>query len=159
MKRILFAALLFVAFSSALFSKEYVAEGKTHSSLGDYKISIADKPVTIDGQELKTYVISYQNSPMEVTVAIMKSKKCKNYLVLSDILSIQYVCNKDYFGVQILDEPLNKEGFTTSEEALNRNEYFHQKLIAPGKQDELVSTELIAAYFPRLIKDELVAIK
>jgi hypothetical protein len=155
MKRIFFAALLLVAFSSASFSREFVAKGKTYSALGDYKIKLADNPVTIQGEQLKAYVISYENSPMEVKVAIMKDKKCKSYIVLSDKLSIKYVCNGDYFGVQKLGKSLEKDGILTSEEALNRTEYFHQRLIAQGRQEELEATQLIAAYFPMLVKDEL----
>lgn len=156
MKRMFFAALLIVAFSSASFSREFVAEGKTYSALGDYKIKLADNPVTINGVQLKAYVISYENSPMDVKVAIMKDKKCKSYIVLSDKLSIEYVCNGDYFGVQKLGKSFEKDGILTSDESLNRSEYFHQRLIAQGKQDEIEATQLIAAYFPMLIKDELV---
>jgi hypothetical protein len=157
MKRMLFAALLIVAFSSASFSREFVASGKTYSALGDYKIELADNTVTLNGEQLKAFVISYQNSPMEVKVVIRKDKTCKNYIVLSDKLSVQYVCNGDYFGVQKIEKSLEKDGFATSDEALDRSEYFHQKLIAQGKQDEIEATRLIAAYFPLLIKEELVA--
>jgi hypothetical protein len=157
MKRMFFAALLIVAFSSASFSREFVAGGKTHSALGDYKIELADNPVTINGEQLKAYVISYQNSPMEVRVVIKKDKKCKNYIVLSDKLSVQYVCNGEYFGVQKLGKTFAADGFTTSDEAMNRTEYFHQKLLVPGKQGEIEATQLIAAYFPMLVKDDLVA--
>ena len=158
MKRMFFAALLIVAFSSASFSREFVAGGKTHSALGDYKIEITDNPVTINGEQLKAFVISYQNSPMEVTVVIKKDKKCKNYIVLSDLLSVQYVCNENYFGVEKLDKSLAKDGYATSDAALNRSEYFHQKVIAPGKRGEIENTHLIAAYFPMLLKDTKEAI-
>ena len=159
MKRMFFAGLLIVAFSTASFSREFVAGGKTHSALGDYKIEIADNPVTLNGEQFKAYVISYQNSPMEVTVVVTKDKKCKNFIVLSDKLSIQYVCNGEYFGVQKLDKSLEKDGYSTSDAALNRSEYFHQKLIVRGKQDDLEATQLIAAYFPMLLKDDVTAAK
>jgi hypothetical protein len=157
MKRVLIAGLLMLALSTASFSREFVAAGKTHTALGDYKIEVADKPVTINGEELKAFVISYQNSPLEVTVAVMKDKKCNNYIVLSDKLSIQYVCNGDYFGVQKLDKSMDLKGYSTSEAALDRSQYFHQKLITPGKSSVTESTQLIAAYFPLLIKDEVLA--
>jgi hypothetical protein len=157
MKRVLIAGLLMLALSTASFSREFVAAGKTHSALGDYKIEMADKPVTINGEELKAFVISYQNSPLEVTVAIKKDKKCKNYIVLSDKLSVQYVCNGDYFGVQKLDKSMDLVGYSKSEEALDRSQYFHQKLIVPGMSSEIESTQLIAAYFPLLIKGEVLA--
>jgi hypothetical protein len=151
MKKVFFAALLIAGFGTASFSREFVAGGKTHSALGDFRIEKADNPVTINGEELKAFVISYQNSPLEVTVAIRKDKKCKNYIVLSDKLSVQYVCNEYYFGVEKLDKSFEKDGYTTSDAALNRSEYFHQKVLAPGKRGEIENTQLIAAYFPMLI--------
>lgn len=158
MKKMLIAGLLMTAISTASFSREFVAIGKTHSSLGDYKIELADKPVTMNGEELKAYVISYQNSPLEVTVVIRKDKKCKNYIALSDKLSVQYVCNGQFFGVQKLDKSFEKEGYKTSDESLNRSEYFHQKLIVSGQTDEVANTQLIAAYFPMLLTSEALAV-
>jgi hypothetical protein len=158
MKKMLIAGLLMTAISTASFSREFVASGKTHTSLGDYRIELADKPVMISGQELKAFIISYENSPMEVTVAIRNDKDCKNYFVLSDKLSVQYVCNGKFFGVQKLDKSLEKEGYTTSDATLNRSEYFHQKLIVSGQTDEVDNTKLIAAYFPLLINGETMAI-
>ncbi len=158
MKRILIAAILTVAISAASFSKETVAKGQTHSALGTYKIEKADNPITVNGEELRTFVISYQNSPLKVTVAIRKDRKCKTYYVLSDKLSVKYVCNENYFGVEKL-KSLATDGFTTSDEALNRSEYFHQKVIAPGYGPEIENTQLIAAYFPMLIREEVLAAK
>ena len=159
MKRMFFAALLMIVISSASFSREFVAGGKTCSALGDYKIEIADNPVIINSEELKTFVISYQNSPLEVTVVIRKGKNCKNYLVISDKLSVQYVCNENYFGVEKLDKSLAVEGYKTSDEAMNRSEYFHQKVLAPGKRGEVENAQLIASFFPMLLKgsDESIA--
>ncbi len=159
MKKIFFAGVLALVLSSVSFAGEVVASGTTHTSLGKYRIVSSDKTVMVNGENLKAYLITYENSPMEVTVLVQPEKKCKNYIVLSDKLSIQYVCNGDYFGVQRLETPFNMDGFTSSDEALNRSEYFHQKLIEPGKLSEVQSTELIASFFPRLIKDEFVAAK
>ena len=153
MKKSLFTALLIVAFSTASFAAEVVAEGKTHSALGDYKIEIAENTVMINGEEFTPFVISYQNSPLEVKVAIKEEGDCKKYYVLSDKLSVQYVCNAYYFGVEKLDKSFAKEGYSTSDEALDRNEYFHQKVLTSGQGYELGNTMLIAAYFPRLIKN------
>ncbi len=159
MKKLLFAGLLLVAFSTASFAREVVATGQSHTPMGDYTITLADQPLTINGEELKSFVISYQNSPLEVTVAIKKGKKCNNYIVLSDKLSVQYTCNKDYFGVQKLDKSNTCEGFSTSDDLLNRSEYFHQKKITHGQNSELENTQMIAAYFPMLINNEVVAEK
>ena len=36
---------------------------------------------------------------------------------------------------------------------LNRIEYYHQKVLTPGKRGELEATQLIAAYFPMLLNN------
>src|SRR5664279_6213326 len=92
MKKMFIAVTLFIAFSTASFSGKFMTEGKSNSSLGNYKIEIADNPITLNGEELKTYIITYENSPLQVKIAVMKEKDCKKYIVLSDKLSIQYVC-------------------------------------------------------------------
>jgi len=154
MKRILFAVILFVAFSTASFTREdVIAEGKTHSALGDYKIESTDNQNILNGDEIKAFMITYQNSPLEVKVVIRNEGKCKKYYVLSEKLSVQYVCNENYFGVELLDKSFEKEGYSTSTEFLNKSEYFHQKVLAAGQGMEVDNTRLIAAYFPRLLKN------
>lgn len=145
------AVVLILGLSAASYARKLVAEGKTFTAMGDYKIELADETVPLKGNDCKAFVITYQNSPMEVTVVICKDRDCKRYVVLSDKLSVQYVCNENYFGVEKLDKVFEKEGYTTSDQTLNRTEYFHQKVIGPGKRGELENTQLIAAYFPMLI--------
>lgn len=144
-----------LAISTASFAREFVAGGKTHTSVGDYKIEIADDPVIINNEQYKAYIISYENSPLQVKVVVMKGKNCKNYVVLSDQLNIQYVCNKDYFGISQLDESLS--GIATESAAMNRNAYFHQRVITRGQGTEMENTQLIAAYFPMLLNGETIA--
>lgn len=154
MKRMFLSAVLIAAFCTASFAQKVLAEGETFTALGTYKIRIAENTVPVTGQECKAYVISYENTPMEVTVAVCKDRNCKKYVVLSDKLSVQYVCNEKYFGVEKLDKKFALEGYKTNDADLNRSEYFHQKVLTPGKRTELEATELIAAFFPRLINDE-----
>lgn len=153
MKRILLATALIFAVSITSFGRKFVSEGKTYSALGDFKIETADNPVTLNGKELKTFVISYANTKMEVTIAFDKTRKGMKYYVLSDNLSVQYVCEKGIFGVAKLNNELEKDGFKTSDSALNRNEYFHQKVITTGANCDLENSKLIAAYFPMLINN------
>lgn len=153
MKRIISAVTLILLISAASFAKGYVAQGKTYTSFGDYTIQVADEPVILNNETFKAYVISYQNSPMEVKVVVMpdKQRKCKKYVVVSDQLSVQYVCTENYFGVEKIDRDLEKAGLFTSDSALNREAYFHQKLLTPGQNPEIDNTRLIAAFFPQLL--------
>jgi hypothetical protein len=151
MKRIILSSLLITAFCLAASASEVVAKGKTNSPFGDYKIEVSENPVTINGKQLDAFIVSYNNTNLKVIIAIEKNRKCKKYYVLSDALSVQYVCNKDFFGVEKLGKDLEKEGYKTSEASLNREEYFHQKVLTRGNNYDLDNTRLIASYFPRLL--------
>jgi hypothetical protein len=155
MKRILVFALVILVSTSAVFARKLVAEGKTFTQLGSYKIEIADNQIPLKGKDCATYVISYENTPMEVTVVICKDKNCKRYVVLSDKLSVQYVCNVSYFGIERLGKEFEAEGYKTSDSALNRSEYFHQKVLCPGMGNELDNTKLIASFFPMLLNESV----
>jgi len=158
MKRVILSTVLVIAFCTASFAGKVVAKGQTYTALGNYTIETADNPVFVKGEECKTFTISYENSPMDVTVAVCKDRKCKKYVVISDKLSVQYVCNDNYFGVEKLDKAFEKDGFTTSESEMNKSEYYHQKVLTPGKRGELEATQLIAAYFPMLLNNPTEAI-
>jgi hypothetical protein len=153
MKRIILTGLLVIAVCMTSFGRKLVAEGKTSSAIGNYKIEIPDSPVMINGVEMKSFVISYANSNMEVFVAIKTDKKQKTYYVLSNVLDVQYICNGQWFGVTFLDKELEKDDHRTSPTALNKVEYFRQKAITTGESCELDHTKLIAVFFPMLINN------
>lgn len=157
MKRMFLTTMLVAAICSVSFAGKLVSKGKTYSALGDYTIEQADQHVAVKGTDCKTYVIRYENSPMEVTVAVCKDNNCKRFVVLSDELSVKYVCNQNYFGVELLGREFEKDGFRTSESALNRGEYFHQKVLGAGEKTEVEATGLIAAFFPKLINPNTAA--
>jgi uncharacterized CHY-type Zn-finger protein len=162
MKRFLISAVLIIACCTVTFAtKKVVAEGKTHSVFGDYKIESIENPVMINGKELKAFTITYANTGLKTTVAIEKTLRSKKYYVLSDMLSVQYVCNGSYFGVERLDKKLEKEGYETTYDALDNFQYYHQKVLSCGTNTDVENTKLIAAYFPFLFKntEEVLAVK
>lgn len=152
MKRMYFITVLILTISTASFSKEFVSSGQTHSTFGDYKIEIADNKLTINGKQLNTYQISYQNTNMIITVTIMEDKKCKKYITLSEKLTVQYVFCKKRFGVEKLEKIFNIDGYLTTYEALNTNEFFYQKVLTTGERGDKENMQLLAAYFPFLIR-------
>jgi len=154
MKKLVLLTVLLVAICTVSFGKKVVAKGQTFTAMGDYRIETIDNPVPLMGNSCTAYSIKYENSPMDVTVIICKDNKCKRYVVISDKLSVQYVCNKDYFGVQPLDKEFESQGYKTSNDHMNRIEYYHQRVLGPGQKPELEATQLIAAYFPMLITPE-----
>ncbi|MCU0473140.1 MAG: hypothetical protein MUC93_07210 [Bacteroidales bacterium] len=154
MKKMILLTVLVAMISTVSFGNKVVAKGQSFSALGDYKIEITDNPVLMKGEDCQAYKISYANSPMEVTVVVCKDRKCKRFVVLSDKLSVQYVCNTQYFGVERLDKSYEQYGYKTSDSALNKAEYFHQKVLGPGHQNEIEAAQLIASNFPFLLVTE-----
>jgi hypothetical protein len=161
MKRIILVAGLILTVSLGTYARRLVAEGKTYSALGNYKIEVDNKSFVINGKEHIPFIIKYENSNLEIKVAIEIEKGIKKYYVLSDNLSVQYVANRHYFGVEKLSPEFEKDGYRTSDAALNRAEYFHQKAITTQRSWKRDNTKLIAAYFPMLLNnvENLVASK
>jgi len=153
MKRVILVAGLILAVSLASYARKFVAEGKTYSAMGNYKIEIDDNYVMLNGKEHRPYVITYENSDLVVRVAVDMEKGCKKYYVISDNLSIQYVSNRRYFGVEKLAPEIEKDGYKTSDAALNRAEFFHQKVLTSGQSWRRNNTKLIAAYYPMLLNN------
>jgi hypothetical protein len=153
MKRMIFTALIIVLVSVVSYARKFVADGKTFTSMGNFKIETADQLLVLNGVELSTYLITYDNSNLRITIAIDKDNKSCRFLTLSDKLSVQYVCCKSYFGIEKLDLKYGKAGLSTSDAALNRDAYFHQKVISTGDTDLISCMRLIASYYPSLLND------
>lgn len=151
MKRIIFSLFLLLSFTTLSFGR-IIAEGETYSPLGKFTVQASDEPMMILGNGLQTYLITYENSPMVLKVIVDKQKKCKNYIVVSDNLSIMYTCNGEYLGVKLLDEKYKEAGLVTNTEALNKSSYFHQKLLNRGMVTEVEAFKLIAVFFPELLE-------
>ena len=94
MKRIILIAGLILTVSLASYARKLVAEGKTFSAMGNYKIEIDDKYMMINGKQHKPFVVTYGNSNLEVRVAVDMDKTGKKYYVISDNLCVQYVFNR-----------------------------------------------------------------
>ncbi|MDT8400291.1 MAG: hypothetical protein RQ743_01235 [Bacteroidales bacterium] len=157
MKKILslsLAAFVLITFTSAGNLKGPVAQGKTNSSLGIYTVDKAGKLEMIKGDALRTYEIRYENSPDTVLVAVDDTKKgVTRYLVISDDLVVEYIAGLEYFGARIIGERFAKEGFSTPQQNLDIQQYYHQKLITAKPLTETEHLCLISVYFPKLIKE------
>lgn len=151
MKRIYFALLLFACMAVASYGK-VIVKGNSNTPFGRYTIEVCDQPMMLAGEALECYLISYDSSPLTIKVFVDKDKRCKNYVVVSDELSVMYTCNGKYFGVNKVAKQYGSTGLSTDEDRLDRLDYFHQKVLAQGKTDDFDATRLIAAYFPDLIK-------
>ena len=139
---------------SPAFALDPVAEGQTNHELGAYIVENSNAPLIIDATILTTYEVSYENSDMTVRIAIDDSdKKCRKFIVVSDNLAIQYDCNGKFFGVKMPEQTYIEDGISGSMINLDRAEYYKQKVLTQNKKSELEQVQLIAVFFPKLIKD------
>jgi len=151
MKRILLVLVLFAGVTAMSYGR-VIVKGESNTSFGSYTIEAIDEPLMLAGEELKGYLITYENYPETVKIFVDKDKKCKNYVVVSDGLEVMYTCNGEYFGVNKVGKKYKEADISTDERKLDRNGYFHQKVLARGKTEEFDALQLIASYYPALVK-------
>ena len=154
MKTIILTTVLFLMVSMFAMGNKIVAKGSSNSAFGNYKIEQLEDHMMLQGKELDKYMITYENSDMKVVVVLDKQKNCKKYYVLTDEAPVQYECNGVYFGVKKLDDQLLSSGFATSMEKLNKQVYFHQKVLSGGT-DTIEHLGLIASYYPEFFSQKV----
>ncbi len=125
---------------------------ESNTEFGKYQIKAAQKTISIDGVQVPTYTVFYNNFEDPVHIGILNTKKCKNFIVrTTDGFEVLYVCNKSYFGVDKMDKDFSLHK-TSSKYKLNRTEFLHQRVITTNQKTEEQLLELIACYLPMLIE-------
>ena len=147
MKRI-FLLLVFCVGMTAMSHGKVIARGESNTPLGSYTIELCDQTMAFAGEEMKCYLISYSESPVQLKVYVDKERRCRNYIVLSDDLSIMYSCDGNIFGVNKVDKKFRNAGIATDDSKLDRVDYFHQKVIARGETSDFEATPLNCAISP-----------
>ena len=154
MKRIFLTTVLFLTLCVASFATQIVAEGKSNSAFGNYKIEALDDHLMFMNKELDKYQITYENTDLSVIVVLDKQKKCKKYYVLSEQIPVQYECNGVYFGIKKLDKALEANGYITTLDNLNKVEFYRQRVLTSGTTATVDHLNLIASYYPGLFNDQ-----
>jgi hypothetical protein len=155
MKNIIIAISALIFLTTTGFNKKTVATGSTASQLGSFVIVKSDRPLISDATILRTYEVKYENSDMDVRIAIDdRDRKCLSFIVVAGDFGIQYNCDKKILGVGTVEERYVEDGIPGTNENLNRAEYFKQKVLTRSSDDETELLRLIAAYFPKLMITE-----
>ncbi len=153
MKKILLASALLLIACITTMGSTIVAQGQTNTKFGDYSIVALDDHLVVDGKELDKYLISYERPDLKVIVAVDKQANCKKYYVLGSEFAVQYECNGTYFGIKKLDNKSLAKSFATSLENLDREEFYHQRILTTETRKTMDHLNLIAAYFPELFPE------
>jgi hypothetical protein len=153
MKKVVVVFLLTIILIPSGIAGKLISSGHSFTKFGKYKIEIAESPFILNGKELKTYLITYENAGFTLQVTAEKSGDEIIFLALSDALSVQYVSHQTYFGVEKIDQKYVGSALKTADTSLNRNEFFHQKVLTSWEVSELEKISLIAAYYPALLNN------
>jgi hypothetical protein len=149
--------LLVSLFATAKEKGTSLISGQSLTELGQYSIRTSTEAMTVGNEMLKTYELNYTNSDSPVLIGVKKTKKCMNFIVRTDNFEIEYVCNKNVFGVKRIDKENQTVSSAVINEMLDNAEFYSQRVISqyPKSEDELLG--LIACYFPSLIKEDHLA--
>lgn len=129
-------------------------KGHSNTEMGKYEIEQSTECINLKGKELKTYTLCYENCEKQMLIGIDEQKDCKNFIVVIDDLTIIYACNKGVFGAKKL--PKQKSTKLSLNEAIDRHQFYYQKVISKKPKTEKELLALIACYYPQLINEEYI---
>lgn len=134
-----------------------ILAGQSQTNFGKYEIRPSEDPMVINGQELETYELSYENASKPIQVGFLKTKKCKTFILRNEHFEIEYACEKGVFGVKKISKDYQLIPTTRNEAVLNLSQYYNQRVICqnPTSKEEILG--LIACFYPMLIKEEYLA--
>ncbi len=128
--------------------------GNSLTEFGNYSITVADAPMMINDEAVKTYDLMYDNTSNPVKIGVVKTEECLKFIVHTDEFEVQYTCNKGVFGVKKIEAQYQQLPKEEIDAKLERFNYFSQRVICQDKKSEDELLGLIACYFPKLIKED-----
>lgn len=147
--------LLAIGMSSMARVKDGQAlSGNSHTDLGKYSIVKSKVPMVVNDQVLDTYELVYENAAKPVQIGIVNEKKCTTFLVRSDEIEVQYMCQKGVFGVKKMDKKYRQLDENRSDSKMDRVNYLSQRVITKNSKTEKELLGLIACYFPVLVEKQ-----
>jgi hypothetical protein len=119
--------------------------GSSNTSLDQYQ-------VTQIGENL--YELSYANGAANFTIEVCKSKTECCYLLRNEKIEIMYLCSENGFGMRRMPEKLKKIDTSVYKQMIDLLSFQQQSVISPSRKNEKQALELIACFFPNIVKPE-----
>lgn len=154
---ILTMCLLMAGLFTAAKEKGTSLTSATLTELGQFSISNASEAIILGNEVLKTYEIKYSNNDTPVLIGVQKTKKCKNFIVRTGNFEVEYVCKNHVFGVKKIDKEFQTVSPQVVNHLMDNYNFFTQRVITQYPKTEAELIELIASYFPSLIKEDHLA--
>jgi len=128
--------------------------GSSLSEFGKYTIEQSDIPMRLNGEEVKTYELVYENTNRSIQIGVLPEKHCTNFILKTDMFEVSYVCKKGVFGVKKIDNDYANISKNINEAVLDKVAYYSQRVITQNPKTEEELLGLIACYYPGLINKD-----
>jgi len=132
-------------------SPEKIA-GNSQTILGNYQLTEVE-PETIDNQTFRKFELIYENGNAPVTIYLNQRSKCNDYIVRSNVMEAQYICNKKGFGATTVNSKFRKYPEQINNMFLSTEALRYQSKITEGQLPVEKALGLIACYYPSLLKN------
>ena len=126
-------------------------KGNSNTFLGKYEIKELPQ-IVLKGESMRTFELTYEKAQNSVLIYLEERSNCKDYIVRSKNLEVAYRCKKNSFGVQFV--PVKHEKYKPEANALflAQDEFQKQQKISEGQLSLETALDLIASYYPHLLK-------
>lgn len=145
--------MLFVGLGTATAnSAPEAVTGNSQTLLGNYQITELE-PETIKKETLRKFQLTYENGNAPITIYLNERAKCNDYIVRSNVMEVQYVCNKQGFGATTVNSKFSLYPEQTNNMFLSTEALGYQSRITGGEISVEKALGLIACYYPSLLKN------
>lgn len=126
-------------------------KGNSNTFLGNYVINELPQ-VVLKGESLRAFELTYEKAQKSVLIYLEERSNCRDYVVRSKNLEVAYRCKKSSFGVQFV--PVKHQKYKPELNALflSQDEFQKQQKISEGGLPLETALDLIASYYPHLLK-------
>jgi hypothetical protein len=142
--RTLLLILTFIVVSFVTIAAKPIT-GNSNTSLDQYQV------IQI-GENL--YELKYSNGAAIFTIEVCKNKNECCYLLRNEKIEIMYLCSEDGFGMRKMPEKLKKIDTSVYKQMIDLLSFQQQSVISPSRKNEKQALELIACFFPNIVKPE-----
>ena len=126
-------------------------KGNSNTFLGNYEIKELPQ-VVLKGESLRAFELTYEKAQKPVLIYLEERSNCKDYVVRSKNLEVAYRCKKSSFGVQFVPVKHQKYKPEINVLFLAQDEFQKQQKISDGQLPLETALDLIASYYPHLLK-------
>lgn len=144
--------LLVGIISASATSAPETLSGNSQTLLGEYQITELE-PETVNNETMRKFQLDYENGVAPVTIYLSERRNCREYIVRSKVMEVQYVCNKKGFGATPVSSRNSLYPEQTNKMFLSAEALGYQERITEGEVGLQKALGLIACYYPSLLKN------